>query len=101
MNTGIFRRTAVCLALITLASCAPQLPQEQPAPAATQPVHTATATVQPTIQPTATAQPMPTLPADFDPAAFLNADALEVERVSDEEMTVRTGEKVRWSSFIP
>jgi hypothetical protein len=35
---------------------------------------------------------MPTLPDNFDPAAFLSSDTIEVESLSDEEMAVRTGE---------
>ena len=92
MDTGIIRRTAICLALIMLASCAPRPTQAQPALNTAAPLKTSTVTMQPTTPPTATAQPMPTLPADFDPAAFLNAGKLEVERLSDEEKTLRTGE---------
>lgn len=91
MNTGTLCRAA-SLFLILFTSCTAQLPQEQAAPTAAQPAKTITATTQPTIPPTATAEPFPTLPADFDPTAFLNADALEVERLSGEETNVRTGE---------
>ncbi|MDX9863487.1 MAG: hypothetical protein RBT34_01650 [Anaerolineaceae bacterium] len=92
MPHSFIRRTAICVALVMLASCAPRQTQA-PTPLATAlSTSTLAATVQPTIPPTATAEPFPTLPADFDPAAFLNAGTLEVERLSNEEMPLRTGE---------
>ncbi len=92
MSNGIIRRTAICLLLIILASCTPVVPEEQPTATAVQPTKTTATTMEPGIPPTATVEPLPSLPADFDPAAFLSMDTLEVERLSGKEMTVRTGE---------
>jgi hypothetical protein len=95
LSNGVIRRTILCLTLIALTSCTPQAPQvtqEQITATAAKPAKSAAASLEPTLSPTATVEPLPILPADFDPAAFLNKDTLEVERLSDEEITVRTGE---------
>lgn len=94
MSTGFIRRTVICLTLITLAACAPQLPHEEATATTVQPTKTTTATMtlEATTLPIATVEPFPSLSLDFDPVDFLNEDTLTVERLTAEELTIRTGE---------
>ncbi|MCD4674043.1 MAG: hypothetical protein K8R77_15375 [Anaerolineaceae bacterium] len=100
MSNGIIRRTAwLCLTLILLASCAPLTEgqalannEDQSPPAAAQPQIAAGEATEPRNEPLPTPEPMPTLPVDFDPAAFLSAGPLDVKALPDEEGAVRSGE---------
>jgi hypothetical protein len=100
LSNGIIRSTAwLCLITMLLASCAPvaeaqSLANNEALPAPTQSDVQAVSEVNSEVKSETlpTPEPLPTLPADFDPAALLKDGSLEIEKLPVEAGIVRSGE---------